>query len=153
MSTSQVSCAFLYIVKVGQEWLSLVFCLQVNAKCWKSINRVFILMTIYFPTTVNKGCIYHLLHKFKNTSQSMENVPSIRIKWIFSLSFSLLHCLTLSLVKIVPHFNLPYIYTRTFWCSLFFQKFLIDYSCIYFIWPFVLSSLLFIFYLPFSPYH
>jgi len=86
-------------------------------------NRAFYIENyIHIFTAVNKGYIYKCLYWSSNTSHSTKNVSNIKMKWIFILS---LLVLTLSPVKIVAHYDLPYIWTRSLLCSLFFQKFLI----------------------------
>lgn len=143
---------FFSIVKVVWEWLSLVLCIQVEAKHRKSISRAFILIAIYVFTAVNEGYSYNILYRSNDTSHSTENVSSIKVKWIFPL------ILSLSLLKVVVHFNFPYI--CTFLCSLFSQKCLAAilfyfFFCLpsFFLISIFISYFLFIFYLPFSLYH
>ena len=89
--------------------------LKINNRAFYTENYIHIF------TAVNKGYIYKCLYWASNASHSTETVSNSKMKRIFILS---LLVLTLSLVKIVAHYNLPYIWIRSLLCSLFFQKFL-----------------------------
>lgn len=108
-----------------EEWLSLVFCLQVDAKCWKLITELLYCKLYTYFHCSEQSYIYKCLYWSSNTYHSTENVSNIKMKWIFILS---LLVLTLSPAKIVAHYNLPYIWIRSLLCSLFFRNFWLVFS-------------------------